>query len=47
MKKVWKEFTLLAEAFHSHIGKYLILALVLAMFVMAAAAPNATIGIGK
>jgi len=47
MKKLNKEFTLLASTLHSRKARIAILVLTLALFVLSAGAPNASIGIGK
>jgi hypothetical protein len=47
MKKLNKEFTLLASTLHSKKGRLIVLVLTIALFVLSAGAPNATIGIGK
>ena len=47
MKKLNKEMTLLFNLINSKNGHLLIALLTLAMFVLSAGAPNATIGIGK
>lgn len=47
MKKLNKEITLIASAFSSRSSRVLIMALIIALFVLSASAPNATIGIGK
>ncbi|MCJ7518589.1 MAG: hypothetical protein MUO42_02830 [Anaerolineaceae bacterium] len=47
MKYFAKELTLIASAFHTSKGRTVIAILTLALFVLSAGAPNATIGIGK
>ena len=47
MKKLNKEITLLASEMHSSKGRMLIVILTIALFVLSAAAPSATTGIGK
>mgnify|MGYP001031849107 CR=1 FL=1 len=47
MKKINKEFTLLASALNGKKGRLVVLVLVIALFVLSAGAPNASIGIGK
>lgn len=47
MKKLEKELTLLNTAVNSRKGRILIMALTIALFILSAGAPNATIGIGK
>jgi len=47
MKKINKEFTLLASAFNGRKGRLIILVLTIALFVLSAGAPNATGAIGK
>ena len=47
MKKLNKEMTLLASEMHSSKGRMLIVVLTIALFVLSAAAPSATTGIGK
>ncbi|MCD6577147.1 MAG: hypothetical protein J7K66_03935 [Anaerolineaceae bacterium] len=47
MKELNKEFTLLASTLHSKKARLVILVLTLALFVLSAGAPNASIGIGK
>jgi len=47
MKKLQKEMTLLAGMLHSRTARVFVAVIVLALFVLAAGAPNATIGIGK
>jgi len=47
MKKINQNFTLLFSELNSKNGRLLIALLTLALFVLSAGAPNATIGIGK
>ena len=47
MKKLYQEITLTAYAVNSHKARIIILVLSIALFVISAGAPNATIGIGK
>jgi len=47
MKKINQNFTLLFSELNSKNGRLLITLLTLALFVLSAGAPNATIGIGK
>ena len=47
MKKLNKEFTLLASTLHSNKGRLVIMVLTIALFILGAGAPSATIGIGK
>ncbi len=47
MKYITKEFTLITSALHSSKGRTVIAILTIALFVLSAGAPNATIGIGK
>jgi len=47
MNKINKEFTLLASALNGKKGRLVVLVLVIALFVLSAGAPNASIGIGK
>jgi len=47
MKKINRDFTLLFSGLNSKNGRLLIALLTLALFVLSAGAPNATIGIGK
>jgi hypothetical protein len=47
MKKMQKEITLLMGVVHSRKFRLIITVLTLALFVLAAGAPSATIGIGK
>jgi hypothetical protein len=47
MKKLNKEFTLLASSVNGNKGRLIVLVLTIALFVLSAGAPNATIGIGK
>ena len=47
MKKINKEFTLLASVFNSKNGHLIVLVLTIALFVLSAGAPNATGAIGK
>ena len=42
-----KFYTHLAIAFHSRVGRILLLVLTIALFVLSAGAPNATGAIGK
>jgi len=42
-----KFFTLLSSAVHSRKGHLAVMVLTIALFVLSAGAPNATIGIGK
>ena len=47
MKKLNKEMTLLASEMHSSKGHMLIVVMTITLFVLSAAAPSATTGIGK
>ena len=47
MKKLNKEFTLLASAANGKKGRMVIFVIAIALFILSAGAPNATIGIGK
>ena len=47
MKKLQKEFTLLASNLHSKKGRLIVLVLTIALFVLSAGAPNAAGAIGK
>ena len=47
MKKLNKEMTLFASQMHSGKGRMLVVVLTIALFVLSAAAPSATTGIGK
>jgi hypothetical protein len=47
MKHITKELTLLSSLLHSSKGRTVIAVLTIALFVLSAGAPNATIGIGK
>ncbi len=47
MKKLNKEFTLLASTLHSNKGRLIVLVLSIALFVLSDGAPSATGGIGK
>ncbi|HUV16114.1 MAG TPA: hypothetical protein VMW28_06085 [Pelolinea sp.] len=47
MKKLNKEITLFASAFHGKKGRLIIMVFTIALFILSAGAPNATIGIGK
>ena len=47
MKKLNKFFTVAASTLNSKTGRIIILALTIALFLLAAGAPSATIGIGK
>ena len=47
MKKLKKEFTLLASTVNGKKGRMVICVIAIALFVLGAGAPNATIGIGK
>ena len=47
MKHISKEFALITSVLHSSKGRILIAILTIALFVLSAGAPNATIGIGK
>jgi len=47
MKKLNKEFTLFTSAVNGKKGRLIVLVLTIALFVLSAGAPNATIGIGK
>ena len=47
MKKLNKEMTLLASQMHSGKGRMLVVVMTIALFVLSAAAPSATTGIGK
>ena len=47
MKHITKGFTLITSTLNSKTGKLVIMVVVLALFVLSAGAPNATVGIGK
>jgi hypothetical protein len=47
MKNITSEFALIVSILHSNKGRTLIAILTIALFVLCASAPNATIGIGK
>ena len=47
MKKLKKEFTLFTSAVYGNKGRMIILTIAIALFILSAGAPNATIGIGK
>ena len=47
MKHITKELTLLNNALHSSTARIVIMIVMIALFVLSAGAPNATIGIGK
>ena len=47
MKNINRDFTLLFSLFNSKNGRLLIALFTIALFVLSAGAPNATIGIGK
>ena len=47
MKHLTKELTLISSALHSNKGRTIIAIVTIALFVLSAGAPNATIGIGK
>lgn len=47
MKKLNKEITLIASQFHGTKGRMALMILTIALFVISAGAPNATITIGK
>ena len=47
MKKISSEFALMISSLQSDKGRTLIAILTIALFVISAGAPNATIGIGK
>jgi predicted small secreted protein len=47
MKKLPNEMIRVVNALNSKTGKLVIMVVVLALFVLSAGAPNATIGIGK
>jgi hypothetical protein len=47
MKHINKELTWLSSALHSSKSRTVIAILTIALFVLSAGAPNATIGIGK
>jgi len=47
MKNLNREFTLMASAFHGKKARLAVLLITVALFVLSAGAPNATIGIGK
>jgi hypothetical protein len=47
MKHNTKELTLLSNLLHSRTARTVLMVLVIALFVLSAGAPNATIGIGK
>jgi hypothetical protein len=47
MKHITRELTLLSNALHSSTARTVFMVLMIALFVLSAGAPNATIGIGK
>jgi len=47
MKKLNKEFTLLASIITTKNARLVVMILTIALFMLGAGAPNATIGIGK
>ena len=47
MYNINKFFTRLSSTLHSHKARLAIMVLTIALFVLSAGAPNATIGIGK
>jgi len=47
MKKLNKEMTLIASAMHSKKALIAVMVIAIALFVLGAGAPNASIGIGK
>jgi hypothetical protein len=47
MKKISRDFTLLFSMINSKNGRLVITLVTLALFVLSAGAPSATIGIGK
>ena len=47
MNHIIKEFTLISSVLQSKKGRTVIAILTIALFVLSAGAPNATIGIGK
>jgi len=47
MKHINKELTLLNNTLHSSTARTVIMIVMIALFVLSAGAPNATIGIGK
>jgi hypothetical protein len=47
MKKINEKLTMIAAEFSGKTGRIALLVAVIALFVLSAAAPNATIGIGK
>jgi hypothetical protein len=47
MKNITKNLTLLSSSLHSSKGRTIIAVITIALFVLSAGAPNATIGIGK
>ena len=47
MKKLHKEFTLLAGSLNSKKGRMIVLVLTIALFILSAGAPNAAGAIGK
>jgi hypothetical protein len=47
MKKLSVEMIRVVNTLNSKTGKLIIMVIILAMFVLSAGAPNATIGIGK
>lgn len=47
MEKIYRNLVLQASAFTSARMRMIVFALAIALFVLAAGAPNATIGIGK
>ena len=47
MKKLNKELTLLASTANGKKGRMVIFVIAIALFILSAGAPNATIGIGK
>ena len=47
MKKLNKEITLIASAMHTRKARIIVMVIAIALFVLGAGAPNASIGIGK
>jgi len=47
MKHLTRELTLLSSVLHSSTARTVFMVLMIALFVLSAGAPNATIGIGK
>jgi hypothetical protein len=47
MNNITKKMTLLSSVLHSSTARTILMVLMIALFVLSAGAPNATIGIGK